>query len=1433
MCGGWYAENSSEVWVNYSALWTSGSWENITTPTSAGAGDISEVRSFSCSVTGPCMAVGWYNPPGDEPSKPFSLVWKDDAWSLQSRSWSGYLHGVSCDQNKFCAAVGADYEIGPSTETWNGSAWSGPGTISLPDVTGGQLESVACTSESKCTAVGAGYSHLGSPELGSPYVTLEESWNGTAWTEQTTPRESEVAPNWLAGISCFSVAGCTAVGYTKASDNWGSLIETQMAAPETTTQAASGAEGVEATLNGTVIPEGTPTKYYFEYGATTSYGAKTAEVSVGSGFAPVAESKVITGLEPASTYHYRIVATNSKGTTHGADEVVTTRHWSLQPAPNPEPAKKSYLGESWCASSTSCVAAGYSENNAGAFVTLAESWNGSEWRIQSTPNPAGARESRVYGVTCSSSTACTAVGYYVSSGGTWLTLAERWNGTEWKIQSTPAPAGATTSRLLGVSCPSSSACTATGSYENGSGVTLPLAEAWNGSEWKVQSTPSPEGAKRSDLGGVSCTSSAACTAVGSYENGSHASLTLAEAWNGTEWKVQSTPSPEGGRITTLRGVSCPSSTICTAVGYYVSSAGVESTLAERWNGTEWKVQSMPGLEGGEQGHLTFAVSCPSTTACTATGMSYQSGEGRPLAESWNGTEWKVQSVPYPEGAKEDQLTGVQCPTTTACAAVGFYENSSGVTETLAERYSGATWTVEPTPNPREPAKKSYLGESWCASSTSCVAAGYSENNAGAFVTLAESWNGSEWRIQSTPNPAGARESRVYGVTCSSSTACTAVGYYVSSGGTWLTLAERWNGTEWKSQSTPAPAGATTSRLLGVSCPSSSACTATGSYENGSGVTLPLAEAWNGSEWKVQSTPSPEGAKRSDLGGVSCTSSAACTAVGSYENGSHASLTLAEAWNGTEWKVQSTPSPEGGRITTLRGVSCPSSTICTAVGYYVSSAGVESTLAERWNGTEWKVQSMPGLEGGEQGHLTFAVSCPSTTACTATGMSYQSGEGRPLAESWNGTEWKVQSVPYPEGAKEDQLTGVQCPTTTACAAVGFYENSSGVTETLAERYSGVPENKVAPVISPATPDQAAPETVSTGMWTDKPSFSYQWERCNAIASECVDIPEANSSDYTPEEADVGHTLIAEVTATNDEGSSSVFAAATTQVQPIGEISEYALPVGTDPEGITTGPDGNLWFTGRESSKIGKITTAGTITEYSLPSGSEPTYITAGSDGNLWFVDQHTSKIGKITTAGTITEYSLPSGSEPTGIVGGPDGDLWFTEWTTSKIGKITTSGTITEYALPSGSYPRGITAGPDGKLWFALAITDKIGKITTAGAITEYSLPSLSDPDAITAGPDGKLWFVDSGDNKIGKITTAGAITEYSMPSGLAIAPAITAGADGNLWFARYSNKVGKITTAGTVTEYTLSGYNPGGITAGPDNNLWFTEAGGDIGKITP
>jgi hypothetical protein len=91
--------------------------------------------------------------------------------------------------------------------------------------------------------------------------------------------------------------------------------------PLAETEPATSIGKTSATLKGVVNPRGFETKYYFEYGTTEAYGTKTAEVTAGSGTSNVEESAAITGLTENTRYHYRIVATNSKGTTRGADEL--------------------------------------------------------------------------------------------------------------------------------------------------------------------------------------------------------------------------------------------------------------------------------------------------------------------------------------------------------------------------------------------------------------------------------------------------------------------------------------------------------------------------------------------------------------------------------------------------------------------------------------------------------------------------------------------------------------------------------------------------------------------------------------------------------------------------------------------------------------------------------------------------------------------------------------------------------------------------------------------------------------------------------------------------------------------------------------------------------------------------------------------------------
>ena len=96
--------------------------------------------------------------------------------------------------------------------------------------------------------------------------------------------------------------------------------------PTVTTSAASSLTQTSATLNGMVNPNGgAVTDCHFDYGTSESYGFSVPCASLpGSGSSAVAVSALAESLSANTTYHFRIVATNSGGTSYGDEQALTT-----------------------------------------------------------------------------------------------------------------------------------------------------------------------------------------------------------------------------------------------------------------------------------------------------------------------------------------------------------------------------------------------------------------------------------------------------------------------------------------------------------------------------------------------------------------------------------------------------------------------------------------------------------------------------------------------------------------------------------------------------------------------------------------------------------------------------------------------------------------------------------------------------------------------------------------------------------------------------------------------------------------------------------------------------------------------------------------------------------------------------------------------------
>ena len=354
------------------------------------------------------------------------------------------------------------------------------------------------------------------------------------------------------------------------------------------------------------------------------------------------------------------------------------------------------------------------------------------WSVRSVAAPASMLNSSLAGVSCPTGPECMAVGgYYSETVHTDLTLAELWNGTKWSVSHTLNPKTAATSFLTAVSCVTASACTAVGYseiVENQTVTDHPLAEVWNGTRWSIQATPHPDGATKTFLQSVSCSSTSACTAVGYYDlSGSTTAHSLAEAWNGTRWSIQRTPSITSASGGYLQGVSCVSSLACTAVGYSISSVGETTVLVDAWNGTAWSTQDTQATLG-----VLNSVSC-TPTSCVAVGQ-YN------LVEVWNGSTWSAESTPSPSGASYSDLAGISCSSSTVCVAVGYsFTTGNPIPLTLAEVWDGTGWSIQPTPNPTG-AQYSYLKSVSCPSASACAAVGDYNNSSGTYLALAEQYS---------------------------------------------------------------------------------------------------------------------------------------------------------------------------------------------------------------------------------------------------------------------------------------------------------------------------------------------------------------------------------------------------------------------------------------------------------------------------------------------------------------------------------------------------------------------------------------------------------------------------------------------------------------------------------------------------------------------
>lgn len=494
---------------------------------------------------------------------------------------------------------------------------------------------------------------------------------------------------------------------------------------------------------------------------------------------------------------------------------------------------------------------------------------------------------------------------------------------------------------------------------------------------------------------VACPSTTTCYAVG--HNSTSSADILATTDGGATWTNQTVPSG----VASLDAVACPSPATCYAVGFGGGSYdGV--IVATTDGGTTWRSQSTPVGGDDTSGYLS-GVACPSTTTCYAVGSDEGTSTADILATTNGGATWMAQVPAAQEVNQARSLAAVACSSVADCLAVG----SDGL---LSTTDGGTTWNNE----------DDLLGVALggepdgvaCPSATTCyvVAGGTSKN----IVVTTD--GGTTWTVRTLSSPTS-----LTGVACPSTTECFAVagtGSIASPHSAFL-AATTDGATTWDTATLPGGLDG----LFGVACASTDECDAVGvTSPSGDGVVIATTDA--GATWTDETLP----AGVAHLFGITCPSASHCYALGynSFDYSDFSStqdtVILGSTDGGETWTRQGVPPGTDA----LQGIACPSATTCFGVGYN-QALGDASVITTSDAGATWTSQTVPAGIGDLD-----SIACPSTTTCFAVGQNFSpSSVAVIVATTDGGVTWSNQSVP----AFTAQLNGVACPSTTMCVAVG--------------------------------------------------------------------------------------------------------------------------------------------------------------------------------------------------------------------------------------------------------------------------------------------------------------------------------------------------------------------------------------------------------------
>jgi streptogramin lyase len=775
--------------------------------------------------------------------------------------------------------------------------------------------------------------------------------------------------------------------------------------------------------------------------------------------------------------------------------------------------------------------------------------------------------------------------------------------------------------------------------------------------------------------------------------------------------------------------------------HYIGDIGRKSVDKWKAPASEGSPATFSTSFGGESLSVAVTgVSCASVSSCMAVGYEENTGLLRvPVAVSWNGTEWSIARIGPPSGATEAGFLGVSCFAANECMAVGFSDTSPGTKTPFAALWKGGSnWSVQSLPTLSSEVRNAMLEGVSCTSASFCMAVGFSEKSNGVKSPLVDNLSGSKWTPEKaqTPTEEG-NTGTLSGVSCASSGACTAVGYYWTSccqNEKLRSLAERWEGTEkgWVVQPT-ANAGPN-EELVGVSCPSTQQCTAVGDAER-NGRYVAQVQVWNGLEWRPQITS--EGEQPSELHAVSCAVESMCAAVGT---------------NG--WSSAGRSNTGNFQPLALTTVAVQPPAVSAGSAKHLTGANV--TLAGSVQPNEWATTYH--FEYGTSTSYGHTAPVPDASLKSATS-----------AEEVQQTVSLAGLAPPPGGTWHYRLVATNAGGTTFGEDHTFSVPPPGVSTGAAKHVTGTTTTLTG--------------SVQPNEWLT--SYRFEYGTSTSYGSTVPVAGASLKSETAAEEVQQTLALTPNTTyhyrlvATNPGGTSfGEDRTLTTGAAPAPSFASSFGSQGTEkgqlslPQGDAVDAKGNVWVADYNNNRVEEFSPAGeSLSQFGIQGSGEgqlnhPHSVAFASSGDLWVTDGTNNRLEEFEPNGKYVAQFSSQGGEPVGVAIAPNGDIWVSVFTSARVDEYTPSGKHIREVGSNGA--DGIAVDPSGDVWVTALNSDVVQEFTEEGKElrriggTGSGNGQFSQPTGISVDTAGNVWVSDALNDRVQEFNANG---EYVVQFG--------------------------------------------------------------------